>query len=285
MNRYYFKNKNKPDKVCYELYGIDPLTEIRYSLALCGTRKAAEEALTHYLYHICPSDHDYNNVPDYEGILSVGKTTIRDYQTNRQVEITKRYRLRSAYQNEISGIDCHQDEIIANVKACAECKVCQDPIEREHQIGDNSEMDALERQENSIITYRVIKRPLDNDRIELVFEINFKQSKNNHYEYNSDIPDAPTQIQQQTAVLFRGNEDGLKVFLANRRFDDVIMGNLYQAIRNHYYGFPPAHYLFKSPVYKDSERTADEFHFCFMGFLTAPGHYDYMPTGQKIWFD
>ena len=45
MNRYYFKHKDNPARVCYEVYGIDRLTGIRYSVALCGTRKAAQKAL------------------------------------------------------------------------------------------------------------------------------------------------------------------------------------------------------------------------------------------------
>lgn len=54
MNRFYFKNKNNPQKRCFEVYGVDVFTGVRYSLALCGNRSAAQKALRNYLVRIHP---------------------------------------------------------------------------------------------------------------------------------------------------------------------------------------------------------------------------------------
>ena len=47
----------------------------------------------------------------------------------------------------------------------------------------------------------------------------------------------------------------------------------------------PCKLLVQTPVYKDYNRTEDEFKRCFMGFLTEQCHYDYMPGYKKIWYD
>ena len=102
---------------------------------------------------------------------------------------------------------------------------------------------------------------------------------------DSDIPDTETMIQSQSAVLFKGTESELQQFMSNVWFDDICMGFFHQAAKNHYYGFNRLHYLYVTPVYKDFNRTTDEFNHCFMGFLIKQGHYDYMPGKKKIWYD
>lgn len=48
-NPFYEKNKDCPDKKCYEVASYDNYSHIRFSKALTGTRRAAENALERYL--------------------------------------------------------------------------------------------------------------------------------------------------------------------------------------------------------------------------------------------
>ena len=73
MNRFYFKNKNNPQKKCFEVYGIDIFTGIRYSLALCGRRKSAQKALESYLLRIQPYDYYIGTPHQYEGCFLLSK--------------------------------------------------------------------------------------------------------------------------------------------------------------------------------------------------------------------
>ena len=80
MNRFYFKNKSCPQKRCFEVYGIDVFTGIRYSLALCGSRNAAQKALDEYLVRIQPYDYYLGTPHRYEGLLFIEQTTIEQYE-------------------------------------------------------------------------------------------------------------------------------------------------------------------------------------------------------------
>ena len=111
------------------------------------------------------------------------------------------------------------------------------------------------------------------------------KSKEKEYQYDCDIPDAETVIQSQSAVIYRGTEMELQQFVHNPWFAEICMGFFHQAVKNHYYGFNRLHYLHVTPVYKDFDRTTDEFNYCFMGFLIKHGHYDYMPGRKKVWYD
>lgn len=282
MNRFYFKNKNNPQKRCFEVYGVDAFTGIRYSLSLCGNRNAAQRALDEYLVRIQPYDYYIGTPHQYEGLLFIEQTTIEQYLNNRQKELTQRIRLRMSYIEELLFINRHADEIMSNII------LCKDTIGSSYfQIGDESELDALERLIVHCTNYRVIKRCTDETlhTIELAIELFFAQSKDHEYSYGNDIPDAHTLIQNQVAVIFKGTDGELEKFVKSPRFAEFCIGFFHQAIKNHYYGFDRINYLYETPVYKDYNRTEDEFKRCFMGFLTEPGHYNYMPRYKKIWYD
>ena len=282
MNRFYFKNKNNPQKRCFEVYGVDAFTGIRYSLSLCGNRNAAQKALDKYLVRIQPYDYYVGTPHQYEGLLFIEQTTIEQYLNNRQKELTQRIRLRMSYIEELLFINRHADEIMSNII------LCKDTIGSSYfQIGDESELDTLERLIVHCTNYRVIKRCTDEtlNTIELAIELFFAQSKDQEYSYGNDIPDAHTLIQNQVAVIFKGTDGELEKFVKSPRFAEICIGFFHQAIKNHYYGFDRINYLYETPVYKDYNRTEDEFKHCFMGFLTEPGHYNYMPRYKKIWYD
>ena len=86
-------------------------------------------------------------------------------------------------------------------------------------------------------------------------------------------------------MISRGTDDELGKTVGSPQFAETCIGFFHQAIKNHYYGFNRVNYLFETPVYKDYNRTEDEFRHCFMGFLTEHGNYDYMPGYKKIWYD
>ena len=282
MNRYYFKNKNNPQKRCYEVFGIDVFSGIRYSLALCGSRKAAERALEIYLIRIQPYDYYIGTPHKYEGLLFVEQTTIEEYIAHREEELTRRLRLRMSYIGEQIFINCHAKGIMADILSC------KDSIGvSEFQIGDDSELDVLERMVAHCTNYRVVKRCTDEScgTIELSLDLFFAQAKEHEYSFDKDIPDAETLIQNQSAVVFKGIDDELGKIIESPQFADTCIGFFQQAIKNHYYGFDRLNYLYETPVYKDYKRTDDEFKHCFMGFLIAPGHYYYMPGNKKVWYD
>lgn len=282
MNRFYFKNKSNPRKKCYEVYGIDVFTGIRYSIALCGNRNAAQNALEQYLVRIQPHDYYIGKPHKYQGLLFIKQTTIEEYVRCREVELTERIRLRSSYFEEVLFINRHEAEIMNNIISCKESFGTFD-----FQIGDNSELDVLERLIAHCTNFRVTKHYCDeaNKIVELTIDLFYTKSKEREYEYDSDIPDTETMIQSQSAVLFKGTESELQQFMSNVWFNDICMGFFHQAAKNHYYGFNRLHYLYVTPVYKDFNRTTDEFNHCFMGFLIKQGHYDYMPGKKKIWYD
>ena len=97
MNRFYFKNKNNPQKRCFEVYGIDIFTGIRYSIALCGSRSAAQKALGEYLMRIQPYDYYVGTTHKYEGLLFIEQITVEHYLAHRHKELTQRFRLRMSY--------------------------------------------------------------------------------------------------------------------------------------------------------------------------------------------
>ncbi len=283
MNRFYFKNKKNPKKRCYEVYGIDVFTGIRYSIALCGNRRAAQNALEQYLARIQPYDYYIGKPHQYQGLLFVEQTTIEEYVTCREIELTKRIRLRSSYINEIIYINRHKEEIMNNIISCKDSFGAFD-----FQIGDDSKLDVLERLVAHCTNYRVTKHYCDEDNktVELKIDLFYAKSKERKYHYNSDVPDAETMIQSQSAVLFKGTEDELQQYMSNMWFDDVCMGFFHQATKNHYYGFNRLHYLYVTPVYMDFDRTTDEFDHCFRGFILQPGYSnDYMPGNKKVWYD
>lgn len=282
MNRFYFKNRGNSKKRCYEVFGVDVFTGIRYSLALCGNRTAAQKALDEYLIRIQPYDYYIGTPHKYEGLLFVKETTIEEYVRNREVEFTQRIRLRTTCFEEILFLNRHEDEIVKNVFSCKDMVGTTD-----FRIGDDSEMDVLERLVAHCTGYRVTKRHSGNDdgSVELVLDLFYVKSKEKEYQYDCDIPDAETVIQSQSAVIYRGTEMELQQFVHNPWFAEICMGFFHQAVKNHYYGFNRLHYLHVTPVYKDFDRTTDEFNYCFMGFLIKHGHYDYMPGRKKVWYD
>ena len=282
MNRFYFKNKNNPQKRCFEVYGIDIFSGIRFSLALCGTRSAAQKALKKYLLRIEPYDYYIGTQHKYEGLLFIEQTTIEQYLAHRHRELTQRIRLRMSYLKELLIIDRHSDEIMANIISCKDSIGSSD-----FQIGGESELDTLERLIAHCTNFRVVKRYTDETHrtIELAVELIFVQAKEREYSYDKDIPDAETLIQNQIAVIFRGTDDELGKFVETPQFAETCLGFFHQAIKNHYYGFDRINFLYKTPVYKDYNRTEDEFKRCFMGFLIQPGDYNYMPRNKKIWYD
>ena len=282
MNRFFFKNKRNPRKKCYEVYGIDVFTGIRYSIALCGNMNAAQNALEQYLDRIQPYDYYVGKPHKYHGLLYIKQTTIEEYVSCREIELTERIRLRSSYFEEILFINRHEDEIMNNIISCKDSLGSFD-----FQIGDDSELDVLERLIAHCTNYRVTKRICDktNNTIELVLDLFYAQRKEHDYEYDNDIPDAETMIQSQSAVIFKGSENELQQFMRNAWFSDICISFFHQTAKNHYYGFNRIHYLYITPVYKDFNRTNDEFNHCFMGFLTKREHHDYMPGKKKIWYD
>ena len=282
MNRFYFKNKNNPQKKCFEVYGVDAFTGIRYSLALCGSRNAAQKALDEYLVRIQPYDYLIGDFGKLQGLLNIRQTTIEEYVRCREFELTQRMRLRSSYLEEIMFINRHEDEIMNNIISCKESFGAF-----EFQIGDDSELDVLERLIAHCTNYRVTKHYCDevHKTVELVIDLFYTKSKKREYQYDSDVLDAETIIQNQSAVLFKGTELELQQFMSNAWFSDICMGFFHQAAKNHYYGFNRLQCIFVTPVYKDYIRTTDEFYHCFMGFLELPGHYDYMPGKKKVWYD
>ena len=282
MNRFYFKNKNNPQKRCFEVYGIDIFTGIRYSVALCSSRSAAQKALGEYLMRIQPYDYYVGTAHQYEGLLFIEQTTIEQYLAHRHKELTQRFRLRMSYLEELQFINRHADEIMANIISCKDTVGMYD-----FRIGDDSELDELERQTVHCTNYSVAKRSTDETlrTIELAIELFFARSKEQEYSYDNDVSDADTSVQNQIAVVFKGTDDELRKFVESPQFAETCIGFFCQAIRNHYYGFDRVNYLYVTPVYKDCRRTDDEFRHCFMGFLTEHGHYDYMPGYKKIWYD
>ena len=282
MNRFYFKNKNNPQKKCFEVYGIDIFTGIRYSLSLCGSRKSAQKALESYLLRIQPYDYYVGTPHQYEGLLFIEQTTIGNYLAHRHKELTQRIRLRMSYHEELLFINRHTDEIMANIISCKDSFGSSD-----FQIGDESELDTLERLIAHCTNFRVVKRTTDEPlrTNELAIELFFVKSKEQEYSYDNDIPDTDTLIQNQIAVVFKGTDDELRKFVESPLFAETCIGFFHQAIKNHYYGFNRLNYLYVTPVYKDHNRTEDEFKHCFMGFLIEPGHYNYMPGYKKIWYD
>lgn len=79
------------------MYGIDIFTGIRYSIALCGSRSAAQKALGEYLMRIQPYDYYVGTAHQYEGMLFIEQTTVEHYLANRHKELTQRFRLRMSY--------------------------------------------------------------------------------------------------------------------------------------------------------------------------------------------
>lgn len=282
MNRFYFKNKKDPRKKCYEVYGIDVFTGIRYSLALCGNKHAAQKALEKYLVRIHPCDYDIDKLHEYYDLFFIKQTTIDEYVCSRKIELSKRVRLRLSYFEEVTFINSHRNEIMANIISCKDSFGSFD-----FQIGDDSELSVLERQVAHCTNYRVTKRYNDKmqQTIELVLELFYVQSKKNDNKYNNDIPNTKTMIQSQSAVIFTGTDNELHQFMHNDWFADICISFFHQAAKNHYYGFDRIHYQYVTPVYKDYKRTTDEFDCCFMGFLTKQGYCDYMPGKKKIWYD
>lgn len=282
MNRFYFKNKNNPQKKCFEVYGIDAFTGIRYSLALCGSRNAAQKALDEYLVRIQPYDHYIGTPHQYEGLLFVEQTTIGRYVAHRHKEFTQRIRLRMSYRGELLFVNRHADEIMANIISCKDLIGSSD-----FQIGNESDLDTLERLIAHCTNFRIVKRCTDKTlrTIELAIELVFAQSKNQEYSYDNDIPDVDTLIQNQHAVVFKGTDDEFGKIVGSPLFAETCIGFFHQAIKNHYYGFNRINYLYETPVYKDHGRTEDEFRHCFRGLLTGQGHYNYMPRYKKIWYD
>ena len=281
MNRFYFKNKNNPQKRCYEVYGVDAFTGIRYSLALCGSRNAAQRVLDRYLVRIQPSDY-YVEDPQYEGLLFIEQTTIERYFANRHKELTQRLRLRMSYQFDQIYIGRHTDEIMAKIISRADSIGSSD-----FQIGNESKLDTLERLISHCTNYRVVKRYADDTHstVELAIELFFVKSRETKYSYDSDIPDAETFIQNQSAVIYRGTDEELRKFVESPLFEDTCIGFFREAIKNHYYGFSRVNYLYVTPVYNDYRRTEDEFKHCFLGFLIEQGYNKYTPKHKKVWFD
>lgn len=285
MNRYYFKHKDNPARVCYEVYGIDRLTGIRYSVALCGTRKAAQKALELYLDHITPPDACWGKRPDYSRLFFVEQTTIGGYRKSRDIEMTRRYRLHLAYEFEARAIYNYWEQILERITACA--LAASESTSAEYPIGDNSDVAELERKVIHCTAYRITKRLAEKESgtVELVLELNFVQGWECAYSDSPELPDASSQIQGQSAVIFKGTHSALNEFASDGRLGEVCKSYFCQAVKNHYYGFSPCNYLYNTPVYKDAERTTDDFERCFMGFLLKQGHADYMPKGKKIWPD
>ena len=279
MNRFYFKNKNNPQKRCFEVYGVDVFTGVRYSLALCGNRSAAQKALRNYLVRIHP-DYYLREPHRLEGLFFIEQTTIEQYLANRQKELTQRIRLRMSYNEELLFINRRADEIMSNIISCKDTIGSSD-----FQIGDDSELDVLERLTAHCTYYRVIKRCVNETHrvVELAIELIFAQSKEHEYSYGNDIPDADTLIQNQIAVVFRGTDDNFRQIVGTPQFIETCIGFFRQAIKNHYYGFDRVNCVYHTPVYKDYKRSDDEFKYCFMGFLLKSG--SYMPGYKKIWFD
>lgn len=282
MNRFYFKNKSCPQKRCFEVYGIDVFTGIRYSLALCGSRNAAQKALDEYLVRIQPYDYYLGTPHRYEGLLFIEQTTIEQYEAHRKKELTQRIRLRLSYIEESLFINHHASEIMASIVSCKDSMGSCD-----FQIGNDCELDSLEREIVHCTNYRVIKRSSQDSAhtVELAIELFFAKSKQQEYSYDKDIPNADTIVQNQTAIVFRGMEDELVKMVESPQFEDTCIGFFHQAIKHHYYGFDRVYYLFETPVYKDYRRSEYEFKECFMGFLNEPGHFNYMPGRKKVWYD
>lgn len=282
MNRFYFKNKNNPRKKCYEVYGADVFTGIRYSIALCGSRNAAQKALDEYLVRIQPYDYYIGTPHQYEGLLFIEQTTIEQYLAHRHKELTQRMRLRLSYINELLFISRHADEIMSNIISCKDSVGLYD-----FRIGDESKLDELERLTAHCTNYRVIKRCIDkvHNTIELSIELIFAKSKELEYSYDKDVPCAHTLVQNQAAVVFKGSDEDLQQIAAGPQFTETCIGFFRQAIKNHYYGFDRVNYLYETPVYKDCRRTGDEFRHCFIGSLTERGHCDYIPGYKKIGYD
>ena len=280
MNQFYFKNKNNLQKKCFEVYGIDIFTGIRYSLSLCGNRNAAQKALDEYLVRIQPYDYYVGTPHQYEGLLFIEQTTIGNYLAHRHKELTQRIRLRMSYIEELLFINRHADEIMAKIISCKDSFGSSD-----FQIGDESELDTLERLIAHCTNFRVVKRTTDEPlrANELAIELFFVKSKEQEYSYDNDIPDTDTLIQNQIAVVFNGTDDELRKLVESPLFTETCIAFFHQAIKNHYYGFDRVNCVYHTPVYKDYKRSDDEFKYCFMGFLLKSG--SYMPGYKKIWFD
>ena len=281
MNRFYFSNKENPGKTCYEAYGTDFFTGIRYSIALCGTRKAAERALEVYLARLRAIYAEYSDCNhEYESLFGVIRTTVQEYANNRIDEMCRRISLRQSYLQELMFFNCHEEEITNNIFSCRNIVGAVD-----FQIGNGSELDVLERACAHCTSYRVTKRYADDamSDVELLLELFFKDK--DCAEGNEEIPVMKTIVQNQSAVIFRGSEDELRGFMSSAWFRDACMSFFHQAAKNHFYGFRRLHYLYNTPVYKDCKRSEYELEECFMGFMLRHGHATYKPGRKKVWYD
>ena len=120
------------------------------------------------------------------------------------------------------------------------------------QIGDESELETLERLIAHCTNYRVIKRCTDEtlNTIEWAIGLFFAQSKEHEYSYGSDIPDADSLIQNQVAVIFKGTDGELEKIVGSPQFAETCIGFFHQAIKNHYYGFDRINCLYETPFIK-----------------------------------
>lgn len=142
---------------------------------------------------------------------------------------------------------CHTDEIMANIISCKDSFGSSD-----FQIGDESELDTLERLIAHCTNFRVVKRTTDEPlrANELAIELFFVKSKEQEYSYDNDIPDTDTLIQNQIAVVFKGTDDELRKFVESPLFAETCIGFFHQAIKNHYYGFDRINCLYETPFIK-----------------------------------
>lgn len=269
MNRFYFNHRHEPNRVCYEVYGVDRQTNIRYSAALNGTEKAAQRALERYAYR---------DFPKKNSSLQIVKTTIAEYERNRYIEMEQRTRLRMAFQMERMYVNEYWNSIFSSIQSCVNKEG-----DAEFIIGDNTEDDVLCREISHIEKFSIIHRTDSEQMTVFSLQIDFNPMKKAEGASDDAVTHAPTIIQHQSNILFRGSHAEWESFREEARFSDCCLGFFYQAIKNHYYGFEPAWVLESSPVYRDSERGDDDFRGCFKGFILEPNRFVLPPKSTLLW--
>ena len=257
---------DRPEKVCYEVYGIDKVSGIRYSVALLGTQKAAERALDSYLWWKLPAWQLLKDeLPDYSEYLHIEKTTIEAYKENRYNELMARIHLHSGYECAC----CFVNEFWKFIFGCI---VESAPLSgvQEFDIGGELEQEAFNCTRFRVKTGECAGNPSE---IEVTLELLFHS-----------IPDEiHGRIFDLSTVVFRGTVGQLKTRIGEYSFEDCCRSVFMDAYRNFFYGYPPVSEWMMTPIFEDSRRDRDNIVPDFYGIIPLPDVVPPKPHRRYRW--
>lgn len=253
MNTFFLKNWDRPEKVCYEIYGIDKVSGIRYSVALLGTRKAAERTLDDYLWWKLPSWQLLKDErPDYSEYLHIEKTTIAAYKKNRYNELMARVGLHSGYGSACCFVNEFWDFIFDRIVESALLSGVH-----EFDIGGELEQEAFNCTRFRVKTGECAGNPSE---IEVTLELVFR-----------NLPDSIAgKVFDQSAVVFRGTAEQLKTRIGEYSFEDCCRSIFMEGYRNFFYGYPPVSDWMMTPIFEDSRRERHDLMEEFYGVIPLP---------------